>query len=99
MLAGPREFVRDVLRVLRAPCRDHAALLSKQLDADLRPGLAFGLRLHILSCVGCRRFRTQLRVLRMLFVQLAQEPHSGQPLPPQVRERVLHHAREADKKI
>ncbi len=84
-------YLRDVLRVLRAPCREHAPLLSKQLDADLRPGIAAGLRLHVLYCTGCRRYRAQIRQLREMTRTLGRETDSGAatPMPSEVRERIL----------
>ena len=59
-------FVREVIRVLGMPCREHVALFSKQLDEPLPLGTAAGLRIHILYCGGCKKFRAQIRRLHDL---------------------------------
>jgi len=86
-------FVRDMARVLTMPCREHAALFSRQLDVPLSRGEAFGLRLHIVYCGGCRRFRSHLRHLQSLGRALAEQAESQPGLPADVRERI--HARVA----
>lgn len=91
-------LVRDVFRVLGMSCREHAALLSKQLDEPLPPGVATGLRIHILYCRGCRRFRAQIRRLRDLAGRIGRELESGEAMPGPVRERVLRRAADASRK-
>lgn len=81
-------FVRGVLRVLGAPCRDHTALFSRQLDDPLPPGVPAGLRIHILYCGGCARFRKQIRLLRDLAGAIGREIDAGEAMPEAVRERV-----------
>jgi hypothetical protein len=92
-------FVRDVLRVLRMPCREHTALCSRQLDEPLPPGVAVGLRIHILYCGGCRKFRAQVRSLRDLAGSTGRELESGEAMPGAVRDRVLRRAADQSKKI
>jgi hypothetical protein len=92
-------FVGDVLRVLTMPCRDHTALFSKQLDGPLPRGIAAGLRIHIVYCAGCRRFRAQIRWLRSLAARLGGELSSGDAMPQAVRERVRQAAAAQSKKI
>jgi hypothetical protein len=92
-------FTRDVFRVLGMPCREHAALLSKQLDDPLPSGIATGLRIHILYCGGCKRFRAQIRRLRDMAGSIGQELDSGEAMPLGVRERVLRGAAGPSKKI
>jgi hypothetical protein len=88
-------FMRDVIRVLGMPCREHTALFSKQLDEKLPRGIAAGLRIHILYCSGCRRFRAQIRKLQALANAIGQDLESGERLPETVRDRLLRNA--ADK--
>ncbi len=91
-------FVRDMLRVLRMPCREHVVLFSRQLDAPLSGGEAFGLRLHIVYCGGCRRFREHLRHLQSLGRTLAEQAENAPGLPADVRERLHARAAQARKK-
>lgn len=82
-------MIRDVLRVLSMPCREHATLFSRQLDSPLPRGVAIGLRLHVVYCGGCARFRRQIRRLHELAGLIARELEQGEPLPEAVRARVL----------
>lgn len=81
-------FVRDMARVLTMACREHVVLFSRQLDAPLSPGEAFGLRVHILYCGGCRRFKEHLRHLQSLGQTLALQAEIEPGLPADVRERL-----------
>lgn len=81
--------VRDALGVLRMPCREHTTLFTRQLDEPLRPGIAAGLRLHVLYCSGCRRFRAQVRLLHELAAHVGREVENGEPMPDSVRDRVM----------
>jgi len=81
-------FVRDMVRVLTMPCREHVVLFSRQLDARLSRGEAFGLRVHIVYCGGCRRYREHLRHLQSLGQALAQQAEIEPGLPVDVRERL-----------
>jgi hypothetical protein len=92
-------FVRDVFKVLGMPCREHTALFSKQLDEPLPLGIAAGLRIHILYCGGCKRFRAQIRRLRDLAGTIGQGLDSGESMPKAVRDGVLRRAAESSKKI
>jgi hypothetical protein len=83
------QFVRDTRDVLSAPCRDHSVLLSRSLDERLRPGLRFGLWLHLKYCAACRAFRDQITRLRALqAAPLSQAADAGQAMPAEVRERI-----------
>ncbi|MFN7022226.1 MAG: hypothetical protein ACK4WH_12990 [Phycisphaerales bacterium] len=92
-------FLRDVVRVLGMPCREHTALFSRQLDEPLPRGVAAGLRIHIVYCGGCRRFRAQVRRLRDLARLIGGETESGEGLPEAVRDRVLRRAADESRKI
>jgi hypothetical protein len=45
-------------------CKEVTLLASKALDTRLGWGERLGLRLHLLYCQGCRRFRQQIEFLR-----------------------------------
>jgi hypothetical protein len=84
-------FLGDMARVLNMPCRAHTELLTRQLDGPLSAGETFGLRLHLLICTGCRRFRSQIRRIRSIILSMQRETQDGPPMPQAVRERVLAH--------
>ena len=42
-------------------CRTAAELISKEQDAKLRLAQRVNLEIHVFLCVGCRRFRRQLK--------------------------------------
>ncbi len=81
-------FVQDILRVAGLPCREHVALLSRQLDTPLSRGEAAGLRLHTLYCGGCRRFTEHLRHLQSLGQTMAEQAENEPGLPADVRARL-----------
>ncbi|MBY0313248.1 MAG: hypothetical protein K2W85_14350 [Phycisphaerales bacterium] len=87
-------FISEVVRVLRLPCREHTLLFSKQLDEPLSRATALGLRIHIVYCRGCSRYRRQLRRLHELARSLGTQLDSGEPMPDAARERVLRRIRE-----
>lgn len=92
-------FARDVLRVLGMPCREHTALFSRQLDEPLPRGIAVGLRIHIMYCGGCRKFRAQIRRLRDLAGSIGREIDSGEAMPHEVRDRVMRRVADHSKKM
>lgn len=88
-------FLRDVARSANQPCREHAKRIDRALDARLTPGEAFGLRLHLLYCRGCRRFRQQVAAIRALASREGESIRTGDPMPADVRGRLdaaLRHA-------
>jgi len=91
-------FARDMMRVLRTPCREHVALFCREHDAPLSRGEAFGLRVHIVYCGGCRRFREHLLHMRLLGHTLAQLAENEPGLPADVRERLNARVASASKK-
>jgi len=91
-------FLRDMMRVLSLPCREHAVLFSRQIDAPLSGGESFGLRVHVLYCGGCRRFRDHLLHLQLLGRTLAKDVQHEPGLPAEVRERLNARVAQASKK-
>ena len=53
-------------------CRHAAGLMSQGLDKQLSIPEKIALRLHLLICQACRRYRRQLNVLQRIFHHLAQ---------------------------
>jgi hypothetical protein len=85
----------------RAPrsCRRATELVSASMDRPLARGERIALRLHLILCGRCRRFRRQVRELRS-FVR--QTPTDGLPqtfirehLPEDAKDRIAGAMREA----
>jgi hypothetical protein len=87
-------YLRDIFRVLNLPCREHTALLSRQLDEPLAPGERLGLRLHLVYCRGCRMYRNQIVLLRSLAARLTEDLERGDVMPQDVRDRIARRAEE-----
>ena len=45
-------------------CRDASRLASQALDQPLKWTERFGLRMHLLICIGCQTFTRQLQQIR-----------------------------------
>jgi hypothetical protein len=56
-------FVESIDKLLNLHCREAAALLSKAQDGELSRVDRWALRLHLLICAPCRRYRRQLHKL------------------------------------
>jgi Putative zinc-finger len=65
-------------------CRHATRLISDQMDRPLRWFERLGLRVHLLGCEPCCRFR---RAVRWLHRGLASAPADG-ALRPEARERI-----------
>jgi hypothetical protein len=51
-------------------CRQTTRLISQSMDAKLPWSRRLAMKLHLLYCVWCRRYATQLKVLRNAAKQL-----------------------------
>lgn len=54
-------------------CRKATELLSKQMDDPLSPWENIQLHTHLLVCWCCRRFQTQILILREAIREMAHE--------------------------
>ena len=45
-------------------CREAIRLMSQEMDHKLAGSERLSLRLHVLICLGCRRYRQQMAFLR-----------------------------------
>jgi hypothetical protein len=81
-------FFTQVFAVLRMPCKEHAALFSRELDEPLPSGTRFGLRVHVLYCSGCRAYRASLRTLRDAARSMIDLDSPSQGMPAEVRQRM-----------
>ena len=93
------QVIRDVIRVLSMPCKEHARLFTRQLDEPLPRGVALGLRLHVVYCKGCKRFRRQIRRLHEIARTVGLEIESNLGMPQALRESIKKRIDEEAKKI
>jgi Putative zinc-finger len=71
-------------------CKEVSLLMSRACDGRLTWRERIGVRLHLLYCQGCRRFRDQLRYLRAAAQWLAQQAQADTDtrLPAGARQRI-----------
>ena len=73
-------------------CKDASRLQSQSQDRPLHLGERLSLRLHLLICDNCRRFKQQLDLIRRA-CQRANESEGmrvgGKELSPEARTRIL----------
>jgi predicted anti-sigma-YlaC factor YlaD len=86
--------------LLNMPCREAAQLVSESLDRKLTRAERLAVRLHLLYCVACRRYRRQVFLLKSALRRPAddgsqpREPLAIAELDPEVRERIKRRLRE-----
>ncbi len=92
--------LRGLLRVLTLSCRDAARLTSDACERDLPTAEVAALRLHLVVCGSCRRYRQQIGRLgeaidRLAGAGVADEGDASATaavvsgLPPEVRQRIV----------
>ena len=77
--------------VLLSTCRDAAPLISQAMDRGLAAQDRAAVRLHLLICPSCRRYRGQLVMLRRLLALIHDQVPAWrlEPLAPEARTRIL----------
>ena len=84
--------IKEIVRLLTLPCADVARLVSDSLDRPLTRGQRAAVRLHLLYCLACRRYRNQVLFLRRAMARLREGLQGPAPapvaMPPEVRERI-----------
>ncbi len=63
-------------------CKEITALVSESLDRRLPFGERLAVRLHLMMCKFCSRYREQLIALRLLVNRYVQEIEPSQPAHP-----------------
>ncbi len=63
--------------ILTMRCDQASSLISKSQEAPLNRAEAWALRLHLLGCRMCRKYRTQLALMRNMLGRLT-DPHTYQ---------------------
>lgn len=56
--------IQSSVRTLSPTCRDATRLQSLAMDRNLTRSQRFGLRVHLILCRWCRRYRQQLELMR-----------------------------------
>ena len=74
-------------------CKDVTRLLSESMDASLPIGRRIGVRLHLLVCRFCLRYKRQLLLIRETARRLAAiedppAPPAGERLSEEAKERI-----------
>ena len=85
--------IRDTWRLLNQPCRDMTRLLSRSMDQRLLFRQRVAVKLHLLYCRACRRYRRHLLVLRAAMSRARDRPAASDDaaatgLSPEARERI-----------
>ena len=81
--------IKSLLKILTLTCDESSRLVSDGFERELNRTERAALRLHLVSCTGCKRMQKQLRFLH----QLHQASGPGLPtiktaLPPDARHRL-----------
>lgn len=72
-------------------CKDASRLISENLERPLGFWERWGLRLHLMMCLYCRRFERQMALMRKALRMLgkrAEVDTDGTGFPPEARERI-----------
>lgn len=73
-------------------CKDVSKLVSESLEHELPFRQQIGMRIHLMMCSLCRKYKRQTLLLRELFRRMARfeegQPDSRQHLPEATRERI-----------
>jgi hypothetical protein len=71
-------------------CSDVTRLISESMDRSLPPAKRFGVRVHLLICRFCTRYRRQLLLLREAARRFAaaERGFPGEALSAEARERI-----------
>jgi hypothetical protein len=91
-----RRFFRALELILTLKC-DHAErLMSEELDRGLSFPERWAVRFHTHLCRSCKRFRSQLRLLRDAARSLTRTPTAVNPLalPTEAKDRIERVLRE-----
>ena len=79
-------------------CKEVTRLISESLDRELPLYQRMGIRIHLLMCKFCSRYRKQLLFLRAtmrLHVEHSEDMEPSIKLPPEARERIRQSIRDS----
>jgi hypothetical protein len=75
-------------------CKEVTRMVSESLDRKLPLHQRMGMKIHLLVCKFCSRYRKQLLILReaiRLHTMHGEDLESSISLPPEARERIKHY--------
>jgi Putative zinc-finger len=75
-------FLHDIKMILSLSCDESSRLVSDDLERPLSRAERLALRLHLMVCNRCRKFRRNLRLLRTLLRRRAEQCLADTDLPP-----------------
>jgi hypothetical protein len=78
-------------------CRQVTRLVSQSMDGRLSWYQRLGMRFHLLYCVWCRRYKTQIHLLRKASHQLGAEPkdETAEKLSTEARRQIRERMQQA----
>ncbi|MFN3166158.1 MAG: zf-HC2 domain-containing protein [Phycisphaeraceae bacterium] len=80
--------IRKLLTVLSLTCDASSRLLSDRFEHELHRIDNTALRLHLMTCTGCRRTRTHFQTLHELNQHARHAPTPTTRLPIDARQRI-----------
>ena len=82
--------MKRLFQLLFEPCDGISSLVSESLDRDLTRVERFAVRLHLLYCVACRRYRKHIHTIRKMLAEAdaALTASSELKLSPEARARM-----------
>jgi predicted anti-sigma-YlaC factor YlaD len=81
MMGWARALGRATTKLLTLKCQEAAELVSSSMDGELSAVERWAVRLHLLICRACRRYRRQIQVLRKLLEDAKTQSEAGDALP------------------
>jgi len=87
--------MRRTLSLLNLNCRRASRLLSDARERPLSKLERFGLRIHLLGCRSCGRYRHQLALLDRFVRPAGDDPAAAPTLPADARGRIERRLAEA----
>lgn len=67
--------MKNFLARITPPCKETTRLLSESMDRTLPLFTWMQVRVHLLICEGCRRYRDQLRAIRNMLHRTSAQSH------------------------
>ena len=77
-----REILKNVLRILTLRCDESSQLMSRAQETQLSRTERWALRLHLLICKSCRKYKKQLKILHDVLSRISDShtyEHAGPP--------------------
>ena len=77
-----RNVLKNIIRILTLTCDQSAELMSKAQETQLTRAERWALRLHLLICTSCRKYKKQLNILRTTLKKIARPSTYEADVPP-----------------